>query len=197
MIGQILTSPSIYNLTQSTAVQVSIETGLKAVGRPGFILADNNIDKQTKKYSAMKELLFQLTCLVSALCVVIPVFKKGSFNIARKIFKDEAVFNAFKTSSEFNRYRKMSDTDKLNMLAEINSAKNTDYKPADINENLAKGMIEATSILGSVAGLSALAPVVSRPLVRPVLKMFGINRDQQKQPSQVTSQQTPREIAVA
>ena len=99
-IGNILTNPSIYNITQNTAAQVGIETGLKAIGRPGFIILDNNIDPQTKKYSAMKELLFQLTCLAVSLGVVIPVFKKGSFSIARKIFKDEAVFKAFKSSSD-------------------------------------------------------------------------------------------------
>ena len=37
MINSILTNPSIYNITQTTQVQVAVETGLKAVGRPGFI----------------------------------------------------------------------------------------------------------------------------------------------------------------
>lgn len=187
MIGSILTNPSIYNITQNTSAQVSIETGLKAVGRPGFILLDNNIDKQTKKYSATKELLFQLTCLASALCVVIPVFKKGAFKIAHKLFKEEPVFNAFKHSGEFNKYREMPLEQKIEKLKEINAEKNTNYKLEDINENLAKGMIEASSILGSVSGLSALAPIVSRPLVRPILKAFGINEDKNK----------PKQIALA
>ena len=47
-IGNIVSSPIIYKITQNSAAQVGIETGLKAVGRPGFIVLDNNIDSQTK-----------------------------------------------------------------------------------------------------------------------------------------------------
>ena len=43
MIPPILTNPAIYNITQTTQAQVAIETGLKAVGRPGFILLDKKI----------------------------------------------------------------------------------------------------------------------------------------------------------
>ena len=175
-IGNILTNPALYNITQNTAAQVGIETGLKAVGRPGFIVLDNNIDPQTKKYSAMKELLFQLTCLAVSLGVVIPVFKKGSFNIARKMFKDEAVFKAFNTSADFKAFHVLSKDEKLEKLAEINKNSNTNYKLEDLNENLAKGAIEVSSIVGSVLGLSALSPMISRPFVRPVLKLFGFDK---------------------
>ena len=101
MINSVLTNPVIYNITQTTQTQVAIETGLKAVGRPGFILLDNTIDKHTKKYSATKEFLYQLTCIGLSLGIVIPVFKKGSFKIAKKLFKDEPIFNAFKNSEIF------------------------------------------------------------------------------------------------
>ena len=37
------------NLIQNTTAQVSIETGLKAVGRPAFTLADTHVDKETRK----------------------------------------------------------------------------------------------------------------------------------------------------
>ena len=66
MIGAIqnlITSPAIYNATQSTVTQVTTETCLKAVGRPSFILMDKQIDPQTKKFSATKEFLYQATCL--------------------------------------------------------------------------------------------------------------------------------------
>ena len=130
MIPPILTNPAIYNITQTTQAQVAIETGLKAVGRPGFILLDNSIDNNTKKYSSMKEFLYQLTCMVVSLGVVIPVFKKGSFAIARKLFKDEAVFKAFKKSDDFNKFRKLTQDEKISKLNEINSqnGKNFDFK---------------------------------------------------------------------
>ena len=178
MIHSILTSPNIYNITQSTASQVSIETGLKAIGRPGFILIDPNIDKQTKKYSAMKEFLFQLTCFASSMAIVIPVFKKGSFNVARKLFKNEQVFKAFKNSSEFNKFYKLTPEGKIQKLNQINLENGTNYKMEDINQNLAKGMIEGFSILGSILGLSALSPMISRPFVRPLLKKFGVNNNE-------------------
>lgn len=182
-IGNIVSSPIIYKITQNSAAQVGIETGLKAIGRPGFIILDNNIDSQTKKYSAMKELLFQLTCLVLSLGIVIPVFKKGSFKIARKMFKDEAVFKVFKNSDEFKKFRELSKFKKLEKLAKINKEKGSNYKLEDINENLARGTTEVFSIAGSILGLSALAPIVSRPFVRPVLKMLGINNDKKSEKS--------------
>jgi len=185
MIPPILTNQAIYNITQTTQAQVAIETGLKAIGRPGFILLDNDIDKNTKKYSSMKEFLYQLTCLGLSLGIVIPVFKKGSFAIARKLFKDEAVFHAFKKSDDFMKYRKLSTNDKIIKLNEINTAEGKNFKPEDINENLGKGMIEVTSIAGSILGLSILSPLISRPFIRPILNGLGMaeNKNESKQQS--------------
>ena len=184
MIPPILTNPAIYNITQTTQAQVAIETGLKAVGRPGFILLDNSIDNNTKKYSSMKEFLYQLTCMVVSLGVVIPVFKKGSFAIARKLFKDEAVFQAFKKSDDFNKFRKLTQDEKISKLNEINSQNSKNFDLKDMNENLAKGMIEVTSIAGSILGLSILSPLISRPLIRPVLKSIGLGETKKEEPQQ-------------
>ena len=181
MIPSILTNSTIYNITQTTQAQVAIETGLKAVGRPGFILLDNSIDKNTKKYSSMKEFLYQLTCMALSLGIVIPIFKKGSFGIARKIFKDEAVFQIFKKSDDFNKFRNLTQEQKITKLNEINSSQGKNYNLKDLNENLAKGMIEVTSIAGSILGLSILSPLISRPFIRPILKTFGISEIQKVQ----------------
>lgn len=194
MIPPILTNPTIYNITQTTQAQVAIETGLKAVGRPGFILLDNSIDKNTKKYSSMKEFLYQLTCLGISLGVVIPVFKKGSFAIARKLFKDEAVFQAFKKSDDFNKFRKLSQDEKISKLGEINSANGKNYKLEDLNEDLAKGMIEVTSIAGSILGLSILSPLISRPFIRPVLKTLGMGEPKPQTPQ--NSETEPAKVDV-
>ena len=94
MIQNIISNPTLYNLTQSTATQVTIETTLKAIGRPGFILVDNQIDKKTKKFAAMKEFLYQMTCLGIYLAMI-PWFKKGAYSLAKKVCKNEAVFKAF------------------------------------------------------------------------------------------------------
>ena len=78
MIGAIqnlITSPAIYNATQSTVTQVTTETCLKAIGRPSFILMDKQIDPQTKKFSATKEFLYHATCLAIYLAAITPLAK--------------------------------------------------------------------------------------------------------------------------
>ena len=187
MINSILTNPSIYNITQTTQAQVAIETGLKAVGRPGFILLDNSIDQNTKKYSATKEFLYQLTCIGLSLGVVIPIFKKGSFNIARKLFKDEQIFNVFKNSDEFNKFYNSNRENKIGKLREIYSQKSEHYSDEELQRqiHLAKGMIETTSIAGSVLGLSIMAPLISRPFIRPILSKVMPEKSQKSEPAKL------------
>jgi len=190
MINSILTNPSIYNITQTTQVQVAVETGLKAVGRPGFILLDNSIDQNTKKYSATKEFLYQLTCIGLSLGVVIPIFKKGSFNIARKLFKDEPIFNVFKNSDEFNKFYNSAKENRVEKLREIYAQKSSDYSDEDLQKHihLAKGMIETTSIAGSVLGLSIMAPLISRPFIRPILSKVMPEKPQKSEPAKLDVQ---------
>lgn len=190
MINSILTNPSIYNITQTTQVQVAVETGLKAVGRPGFILLDNSIDQNTKKYSATKEFLYQLTCIGLSLGVVIPIFKKGSFNIARKLFKDEPIFNVFKNSDEFNKFYNSAKENRVEKLREIYAQKSSNYSDEDLQKHihLAKGMIETTSIAGSVLGLSIMAPLISRPFIRPILSKVMPEKPQKSEPAKLDVQ---------
>ncbi len=186
MIGNILTSPALYEFSKTAQAQVGVATGLKAIGRPGFIILDNKIDPQTKKYSAMKEFLYQATCLAMALFVVAN-FKKHSISIGKHIFKNEQVFKAFKNYGDFANYIKLSDTEKAEKLAQINKTAKAaaekagkiheEFKIENINEDLAKGMKEVSSIAGSMLGLSIAAPLISRPFIRPVLKALGINNE--------------------
>ena len=80
-----ITKPGFQNLVQNTTAQVSIETGLKAAGRPAFTLADKNVDKETRKYSAVKELLYQTLCLGIYLAIIPPIFKRGGFKLFKNI----------------------------------------------------------------------------------------------------------------
>ena len=178
MIRNILTSPVLHTITQSTRAQVGIEIGLKSAGRPGFILMDKSIDENTKKYSAAKEFIYQLTCLALSMAVVIPVFKKGSFSLARKLFKNEPIFNAFKNSDKFNEFCKIAPENRINKLREIYGKNSSKYTNEDLQNhiNMAKGMVETTSIAGSVLSLSVLAPMISRPFIRPFLKKLGFTK---------------------
>ena len=43
-IQSFVTSPALYNMTQSTVTQITTETCIKDVGRTAFIIADKDID---------------------------------------------------------------------------------------------------------------------------------------------------------
>jgi len=182
MIGAIqnfISNPTLVHMSQSTVGQITTETCLKAVGRPSFILMDKDIDAQTKKFSATKEFLYQMVCLGIYLAAVMPVLKKGAFGLAKKIYPDEAVFKAFNTASEFLKYNKLeSAAEKEAKLAEINSKRSADdmFVKENLNEDLAKGIVEVTSIVGSVTGLALLAPIVSHPLIHPIMKFIGVDK---------------------
>ena len=103
-ITGILSNPTLSNIAQSTSASVSIETGLKAIGRPSFILADSKIEPQTKRYAAMKEFLYQATCLATYMVIIIPIFKNGSFKLAKKILKEEPAFQKFKNAKQYLNY---------------------------------------------------------------------------------------------
>lgn len=168
-------------MTQNTVTQITTETCLKAVGRPAFILADKKIDPQTKKFSATKEFLYQLTCLGIYLSIIIPVCRKSAFKAAKKLFKDEKVFQAFKSTKEFSNFYKMNENERLAKLAELNKnrADGDKFTKENINTALAKGSIELGSMFGSVTGLAILAPIVSHPLIHPIMKKIGITENKQ------------------
>lgn len=181
-IQNLISNPTLYNLTQSTVTQVTTETCLKAIGRPSFILMDNQIDSKTKKFSATKELLYQLTCLGIYLSMI-HQFKKASFSIGRKLFKDEAVFKAFEHTGDFMEYYKMDEAARAEKLKAINSLRKSgdQFVKENLNLNLGKGIIESSSILGTVLGLAILAPIISHPLIHPILKTMGLDKNNENQ----------------
>ena len=187
-ISALLTNPVLSNIAQSTTASVSIETGLKAVGRPSFILADSKIEPQTKRYAAMKEFLYQVTCLATYMAIVVPIFKNGSFKLAQKYFKDEPGFKMFKNAGNYLKYHKLStlpmqerlkilETDKYKteFTDEIRQILLKEEKPNP--QNLIKGVVEFGNTVGSVLGLAIFAPQVSHLIIHPVLKYFDKMHD--------------------
>ena len=113
-IKNIVTSSQLANVAQNTAQSVTVETTLKAIGRPGFILIDNDIDADTKQYAAAKEFLYQATCLAVYMALIVPVFKKGGFKLAKNIiFKNTQGFEHFKNVKEYTHYRNLQKTQTL------------------------------------------------------------------------------------
>ena len=56
-VFNVLTNPSLVSTSQNTVAAVTIETGLKAAGRPAATLLDKHADKKTKVYSSAKNLI--------------------------------------------------------------------------------------------------------------------------------------------
>ena len=184
-ISSILSNPTLSNIAQSTSASVSIETGLKAIGRPSFILADGKIEPQTKRYAAMKEFLYQATCLATYMAIIIPIFKNGSFKLAKKILKEEPAFQKFRNAKQYLNYKKLAVMPKENRVKVLGEAKYKDMFSKETLEhlktakdaeqyNIIKGSIEFGNIIGSVLGLAIFAPQVSHLIVHPVLKAIGM-----------------------
>jgi len=183
-IGKMLISSPLTTIAQSASTQVAVETTMKSIGRPGFILIDNNIDPETKKYAAAKEFLYQATCLTIYMALIVPLFKEGAFKLGPKLFKDHAAdFAKFKNANDYFKYRKYTEkpfesdrkiNNKIDHLftPELRHELKTEEEPEKFNR--VKGTIEAGNILGSVLGLAILAPQVSHAIIHPCLRMLGL-----------------------
>ena len=197
-IKNIVTSSQLANVAQNTAQSVTVETTLKAIGRPGFILIDNDIDADTKQYAAAKEFSYQATCLAVYMALIVPVFKKGGFKLAKNIiFKNTQGFEHFKNVKEYTHYRKLAENPNIEnrqaSLAKIIPGKDvkvkdqydgvllnelTKEKP-DLFTNV-KGAVELSNLIGSVLGLAILAPQVSHAFIHPALKLLGLEDKNKK-----------------
>lgn len=188
-ISKVITNPYLVNIAQSSDASVATKTTVNSVGRPGFILIDKNIDLETKKFAATKEFLYQATSLLVYMALIVPIFKNGAFKIAKKyLYKGEQGFSKFKNAKEYLDYRKFAEktkNDRIQSLGKDHSVdkfKHDNLREALINEvtpekyNNIKGAIEVGNIVGSIVGLSVLAPNVSQVLIRPVLKVLGLDR---------------------
>lgn len=190
-----ITSNSFQTIAQNTDACVKIETGLKAVGRPAFTLIDKNTDKETRKYAAAKELLYQILCFGIYLAIIPPIFKNGGFKLAQKIFAKEKMPN-FKNAKQMLAYHRLANMKKSERFLDKNkkymdlitddlvnpldnNTKLLDYlkkhekgtlKKSGKMFELAKGSIELSSIIGSVAGLTILAPELSHLVLHPIMK---------------------------
>lgn len=219
MFVNAITSNAFQTIAQNTDACVKIETGLKAIGRPAFTLIDKNTDKETRKYSATKELLYQLLCFGIYVAVIPPVFKNGGFKLFQKIFKNEGLPN-FRSAKEMLAYYHLAHMDKAERELEQNKkywakisdevvdktikAKNGKYKDGipvkrylelwDKDKitrkgkmfKLAKGSIELSSIVGSVIGLTILAPEISHLILHPIMNGLGMDKKSDKQEPQQT-----------
>ena len=205
MIGavqKILTNSHLASIAQNTTQSVAIETTLKSIGRPGFILVDNDIDSDTKQYAAAKEFLYQATCLAVYMALIVPVFKKGGFKLAKeKLFKNTNGFEHFKNVKEYMHYRKLADNPSINnrlttLEKELpaSSTKVKEQYDTVLQEELkkenpekfvyVKGAVELSNIIGSVLGLAILATQVSHAFIQQALRFLGLEDKNKKAQNQ-------------
>ncbi len=189
-ISNAITNTTLTNIARSTNGTVVAKTMVNAAGRPGFILIDSHIDEDTKKFAATKEFLYQITCLAVYLAVIVPIFKKGAFKLAKKyIYKGEDGFSKFKNADEFFAYQKYAGKTQKNRTASL-SKDHSVYKfdhdglredlinnPSPEKYPHIKGSIEFGSLIGSVLGLAIVAPQVSQTFIHPVLKALGLEKN--------------------
>ena len=195
-IAGALSNTTMLNITQNTAARVSIETTLKSIGRPGFILIDGNIDENTKRYAATKEFFYQAICLAVYLAIIPPIFKSGSYKLGKKLFgKNHPEFAKFKNMNEYLDYHKyakkflndrkasLSKTKSLHKFKHDNLREDLLTKEQPETYDLIKGTIEAGTFLGSILGLAMLAPQISHYTVHPLMKLLHLsnpNEDKNK-----------------
>ena len=182
-ITNFLTSSTLSNIAQSTTAAVSIETGMKAVGRPSFILVDKKLDSNTKKYAATKEFLYQATCLATYMAIIIPIFKKGAYKLAKnKILKNEAGFNLFRNANEYLDYKKLASLSKESRTEALKNKKYDDLFIKEVKEELKQKVEEkyycqlcdiATLITENLHGEKVIECIVGEPHITKADKNGG------------------------
>lgn len=189
-IANVLLNPSFVNFANNTKYTVSTESIFKATGRPVAIMMDNNVDKDTRKYAATKEGLYQTICLAIYLTMIPFIFQKYGFKIAQNILKNDLDFPAFKNATEYLNYAKlakMNKEDRQNhkLLHKIsNTLKSSNQDTFTLKEHLLndekppefpviKGSIELSNLVGTVIGLAWIASEMSNYILHPLMRGLG------------------------
>ena len=174
-IKRLLTNPKAAQFAQSTICAISVETTLKALGRPTFIYFDKNANGRSKKYAATKELLYQTFCLGLFLGFIKPVknkvYKAMTNWQAKKNPENKRkidLYNAFQDKIE----KATDKTQKRNLRRKFAHLLHTDP-----DYHYGKGLRELSSIMSTVFILALCAPILSQIILHPVMDMiFGKNK---------------------
>ncbi len=194
-IATILTNPKFANFAMNTKYTVTTESIFKATGRPAAIMMDKNVDKDTRKYAATKEGLYQLLCLGIYLTMIPLFFKRYGFKLAQKILKGDKDLPMFKDANEYLAYaklaglpknerknnkllQKISDNLKIsqNDTATLKQKLLSEEKPPEFP--VAKGALELSNLVGTVIGLAWIASELSNHILHPIMKCLGFEKSQ-------------------
>lgn len=169
-IRKIVANPKAAEFAQNTVCAMAVETTLKASFRPTFIYCDKNANKQSKKYAATKEFLYQTFCLGFYLSLINPVknkvYKVLSKKIADKNPEDKRkleLYDSFQNEIKLAKDKATKKQLQKKFTHLLNT--NKDY-------HFGKGVKELSSILSTVFILAVCAPITSQMILHPVMDMI-------------------------
>lgn len=184
-VTRVLESEKFAKFAKGAAGAVYVTTAIKAIGRPAFIYADKNSDKETKKYTAGKEFLYQLLCL--GLTVgMIPAFRYGGFKMAEKHIKNQPLLKEVaKRIADVSPLKKVGQFEKE--FANIDKMSPV----AKQSMTLAKGGTEVGSFVGSIIGLTIIAPLISHKILHPIMTAVGLEKKHSPKAATIKPEITP------
>jgi hypothetical protein len=194
-VRKTICSARFAEFSENTMYAVTIETLLKMTGRPTFIYLDKEANsKKKKRYAAVKEFLYQGTCL-GLYWGIVPTVKKliykgvsniistknltnkeqiDTFNSEKHIVEDAK--NDYKKSGRlFKRLFSKDEsvkTAKETFETAYRTFQNKIKDPKNKNLRLGKGATELSAIIGSILTLAILAPQISHYIVHPMMKIL-------------------------
>lgn len=189
-IAAVLTNPKFANFAMNTKYTVTTESIFKATGRPAAIMMDNNVDKDTRKYAATKEGLYQMLCLGIYLTMIPLFFKRYGFKLAQKILKGDKDLPVFKNANEYLAYAKIASLPKnernghkllpkISDTLKISKEDNLTLKQHLLNDEkppefpVAKGALELSNLVGTIIGLAWIASELSNYILHPLMRKLG------------------------
>ena len=159
----VITSNQASKLVQDSAFQVLSEGSLKAVSRPAFTLADKSASLDARKYSAIKEFIFQSASMLMYFAIITTVFQKGGYKCLKKLPKFQK-YEALKDINNIKDFTKVYDAfSKGQLSTTAEQAKQLQHT---------KGGMEVIKMLGSGIILTILCPLVVAKMVSPAMKML-------------------------
>lgn len=172
-IQSVLSNRKFAHFTKSVAAAVYVTTAIKAIGRPAFIYYDKNSDKETKKYTAGKEFLYQLLCLGLTFAMVKPA-EWGSFKLAKHFLEGRSQLKGIKKFSDFKHVAK--DLDELtNEARQIVDEEHLSPKSKKALKKVS-GAVQLGSFVASILGLTIIAPLISHEILHPIMKALGMEK---------------------
>lgn len=179
---------------KATATTVYLMTAVKATVRPMFNLADKKSDENSRKYSAMNELLYQIVCLGMA-AALMPVCERQGYKLAEKRLKNiKGLAKNITKLEQIDGFKKLADIKGFGITG---SKKVNAFKKLYLNEafaeksilsseakdamHLVNGGVEAGSFIASIVGLTVLAPMLGHEILHPIMHAIGMGKNDSKQ----------------